>query len=324
VSNRKLTVEEILPLILSAAGALGVLPFAVIRFMQGEFAVGLLDVTIVAGFSFLGYFVYRTRHVRVASVLIAFICLAGVLSTVYLNGPGQVYWAYPAMLVAFYLLRVREAIVVCLLTTAALVPPLVPVMDPLTLATVVVTLIVTNAIAYAFATISRDQRDKLMALATRDALTGAGNRWALQRKLAEIIAAQARYNLPASMLLIDLDHFKQINDAYGHAMGDRILVNLTEIINLRIRVTDSLYRIGGEEFVVVIEGQDLQKANHLAEQLRTLVEANELAPNRPVTISLGVAELGNGESAADWLRRADEALYRAKRAGRNLTSVAYA
>lgn len=324
MNNRKLSVEEILPLILSAAGALGVLPFAVMRLMHGEIAVGVLDVVIVAGFACLGYFVYRTRHVRIASVLIAFICLAGMLSTVYLNGPGQVFWAYPAMMAAFYLLRVREAIVVCLLATAALVPALLPQMDGFMLATVVITLVVTNAFAYAFATISRNQRDKLMALASKDALTGAGNRWALQRKLSDIIAAHARNSLPASILLIDLDHFKQINDAHGHAMGDQILINLTEIINLRIRVTDGLYRIGGEEFVVVVEGQDLQKANHLAEQLRTLVEANELAPNSPVTISLGVAELGHGESAADWLRRADEALYRAKRAGRNLTSVAYA
>jgi diguanylate cyclase (GGDEF)-like protein len=124
-------------------------------------------------------------------------------------------------------------------------------------------------------------------------------------------------------LLIDLDHFKQVNDAFGHAVGDQILVNLTEVVNLRIRVTDSLYRIGGEEFVVVVEGQGLEKAQHLAEQLRTLVEANELGPQHSVTISLGVAELGKDETADNWLRRADDALYCAKRAGRNATSVAH-
>jgi diguanylate cyclase (GGDEF)-like protein len=324
VNDKNLSVEEILPLILSAAGALGVLPFAVMRFMNGETAMGLLDVAIVAGFAYLGYFVYRTRHVRLASVLIACIGLSGMLATVYLNGQSQVFWSYPAMMAAFYLLRVREAVVACLTATIALVPPLLSQISPFALATIIVTLLVTNAFAYAFATISRNQRDRLMALATKDALTGAGNRWALQQKLAEIIAARPRNNLAASLLLIDLDHFKLVNDAYGHAAGDQILVNLTEIINLRIRVTDGLYRIGGEEFVVVVEGQDLQKANHLAEQLRTLVEVNELAPQHPVTISLGVAELRHGESAEDWLRRADEALYRAKRAGRNAISVDYA
>ncbi|HZD52931.1 MAG TPA: GGDEF domain-containing protein, partial [Woeseiaceae bacterium] len=84
----------------------------------------------------------------------------------------------------------------------------------------------------------------------------------------------------------------------------------------------SLYRIGGEEFVVILEGQKKDQARRLAEQLRTLVEANELAPGGAVTISLGVAELCSGESPAQWLRRADVALYESKRAGRNQTSLA--
>ena len=323
MNKKKLSVEEILPLMLSGAGALGVVPFAVMRFMNGEIALGILDSLIVSGFSILGFYVYLSGRVRIASVLITFICLGGVLSTIYIKGPAQVYWVYPAMMASFYLLKVREAIVVCLLVTVCLIPPLATALDTFSLATIVITLLVTNAFAYAFATISRHQRDQLMKLATKDALTGAGNRWALQRKLGEIIAARARSNEPSSMLLIDLDHFKRVNDAFGHAVGDQILVNLTEIINLRIRVTDSLYRIGGEEFVVVVEGQNLEKANHLAEQLRTLVEANELGPNHSVTISLGVAELGSDESAENWLRRADDALYRAKRAGRNATSIAY-
>ncbi|MEX2495440.1 MAG: GGDEF domain-containing protein, partial [Woeseia sp.] len=89
-----------------------------------------------------------------------------------------------------------------------------------------------------------------------------------------------------------------------------------------IRVTDTLYRIGGEEFVVVIEGQTKDKARRMAEQLRTLVEEHVLAPGRSVTISLGVAELAQGESPDDWLRRADLALYESKRCGRNQTSLA--
>ena len=112
-----------------------------------------------------------------------------------------------------------------------------------------------------------------------------------------------------------------IRDRYGHAVGDQILKSITEIINLRIRVTDSLYRIGGEEFVVLLVGANLESAVHLAEQLRLLVDANELVPDQAVTISLGVAEIKDGETGNDWLHRADEALYQAKDAGRNSTSV---
>ncbi|MDZ7769428.1 MAG: GGDEF domain-containing protein [Woeseiaceae bacterium] len=96
-----------------------------------------------------------------------------------------------------------------------------------------------------------------------------------------------------------------------------MLVQITEILRLRIRVTDSLYRIGGEEFVIVLEGQSIDRASKLAEPaIAPFVEANELIPNRDVTISLGVAELKSAESLDDWLRRADDALYAAKRAGR--------
>jgi diguanylate cyclase (GGDEF)-like protein len=190
------------------------------------------------------------------------------------------------------------------------------------LMTTFVTLIATSVFAYAFAFLSRGQRDQLLQLARKDPLTGAGNRRALDEKLAEVCAAQARSSTPSSLVLIDIDNFKEINDEFGHAVGDQILVRLTEIIELRIRVTDSLYRIGGEEFVVVIEGQTKDKARRMAEQLRTLVEANELAPEGSVTISLGVAELSLGESPVDWLRRADLALYESKRCGRNQTSLA--
>jgi diguanylate cyclase len=260
--------------------------------------------------------------VRFASVAIAILCVVGVTTTVYIRGEAQIFWAYPALLAVFYLVKPGEAVVIATATIIALVPVLVPVMETIQLTTVFVTLIATCAFAYAFAYLTRGQRDQLLVLARKDPLTGVGNRRALDEKLNEVCAAQSRVNVPSSLIILDIDNFKEFNDEFGHAAGDQILVRLTEIIDLRIRVTDSLYRIGGEEFVVVLEGQHKEKARRLAEQLRTLVEANELAPSGCVTISLGVAELAAGESPAQWLKRADVALYESKRAGRNQTSLA--
>ena len=127
---------------------------------------------------------------------------------------------------------------------------------------------------------------------------------------------------PASMLVIDLDHFKSINDSHGHAVGDDILVRLTDLMRKRIRSTDHLFRVGGEEFVIVTEGDTLEMAGRLGELLRELVADSELADGCSVTISVGVAELGDGEMANDWFRRADDALYRAKSEGRNRTCLA--
>lgn len=318
---RRKRVETFLPLILSAAGALGVLPFTILRFIQGNWVAAVVDAVIVLGFIALGSYVYRTHRVRGASIAISVLCIAGVMTTVYVNGAQQVYWAFPALMAVFYLVRPREAIVGAIITVVAILPVLLPGTESHETTTILITIVVTTAFAFAFSLITNRQREQLMQLATKDPLTGVGNRRGLDAKLTDVINAFNRSAIPASLVLIDLDHFKAVNDAYGHAVGDQILKSVTEIINLRIRVTDSLYRIGGEEFVVILEGADLHRAAHLAEQLRTLVDANELVPDQAVTISLGVAELKPGESPNDWLHRADEALYRAKDAGRNSTSL---
>ncbi|MGB5353588.1 MAG: GGDEF domain-containing protein, partial [Woeseia sp.] len=262
--------------------------------------------------------------VRFASISITTLCLVGYLATLYLIGPKQLFWGYPALVVAYYLLKPEEAVAATGVTLLAMVPILSTQVDVFAIATVTITMIMTSVFAYAFAALTRSQRQQLMDLATCDPLTGAGNRRALTQKMAEVIANRDRTSSPASLIILDLDHFKAINDDFGHGVGDQILTRLAEIINLRIRVTDSLYRIGGEEFVIVVDGQNIDRATRLAEQLRTLVEANELAPEREVTISLGVAELQSGETGENWLRRADDALYDAKRGGRNMTRVAHA
>lgn len=316
------SVDRFLPLALSGAGALGILPFAVARFIHGELLAGFIDVAIIVGLLAMGTMVYHTHRVRFVSLALSVICISGVLATVYMSGPQQIYWAYPALMAVFYLVKPAEGIIFALAMVAALVPRLLPEDDGFQSATMLITIVVMSAFAFAFSIITNRQRELLIQLATKDPLTGAGNRRALENKMTDVIASHRRSRVSASLIILDLDHFKAVNDKHGHAKGDEILVRITEIVNMRIRVTDSLYRIGGEEFVVVVEDQGREGASHLAEQLRTLVDANELVPDHAVTISLGVAELRYKETGNDWLRRADEALYQAKHEGRNTTSVA--
>ena len=96
-----------------------------------------------------------------------------------------------------------------------------------------------------------EQSEQLSLLIRKDPLTGVGNRRALEEKLDEYTASQQRTKIVASLIMIDLDHFKNINDVYGHIVGDQVLIKLTEIINSRIRISDNLYRFGGEEFVII-------------------------------------------------------------------------
>ena len=101
--NTKPSVEEYLPLMLSVAGALGVLPFAIFRFNSGDWIAGILDSTIVAGLAALAYYLYITHRTRVASICMAVLCVAGMLATVYLRGPGQIYWVFPTLVATWRL-----------------------------------------------------------------------------------------------------------------------------------------------------------------------------------------------------------------------------
>lgn len=322
VKTSKPAVEETLPLMLGIVGAAGVFPFAIIRFLNGEYLIALLDSGLVLGLAGLSWFLYKTHNARVASVSLALLAVAGLLLTNYMKGETQVYWVYPVLVGVFFLMERREALLVSLIAVAGMAPTMIGKFDSFELVSLLITISVTCALAYAFATITRGQRDELMHLATKDPLTGVGNRRALQHKLEEAIAARRRNDNDCSMLMLDLDHFKQVNDVHGHAKGDEILIRLTELVGMRIRVTDSIYRIGGEEFVIVAENLNLENAARLAEQLRTIVEAHDLAPSSSVTISLGVAQHLKDETAEEWMSRADNALYMAKHSGRNRISRA--
>jgi diguanylate cyclase (GGDEF)-like protein len=117
--------------------------------------------------------------------------------------------------------------------------------------------------------------------------------------------------------MIDLDHFKQVNDTLGHEVGDRVLVEITRRMGQRLRTTDMLARWGGEEFVILLRfcGQD--DARKIAESLRLVVADTPIDPAGQVTISLGVAQLREDDDLTSWLGRADRALYEAKQSGRN-------
>ena len=156
---------------------------------------------------------------------------------------------------------------------------------------------------------------------TVDGLTGAYNNRYLMEALGREVARSARYGRELSLVLFDIDRFKEINDAYGHLGGDAILSAVCHAIAREIREEDVLARYGGEEFAVLLPETDLEHARLVAEKLRGIVAAAELVVGDarvPVTVSLGVASLVPGtDDAEELVRRADEALYEAKHAGRN-------
>jgi diguanylate cyclase (GGDEF)-like protein len=161
----------------------------------------------------------------------------------------------------------------------------------------------------------QDEKERYQKLSTLDALTKVLNRHGIE----QFVERLQTVNLPTSVIIIDLDHFKRVNDQRGHHIGDRVLETVGEILRGHTRNTDGLGRWGGEEFILVCPGASLEKAADLAEKLRRRILGTTFIPEDPlsVTASFGVAITRNGQSFEDTFRQADEALYLAKGRGRN-------
>ncbi len=159
--------------------------------------------------------------------------------------------------------------------------------------------------------------DELEQAASTDRLTGAWNRRRFEEAVLPEIALAHRRRDPLSLLMFDLDHFKRVNDTFGHSTGDAVLASTAQTVRLHLRLSDALIRWGGEEFLVMAPATRLEGAMGLAEKLRAALAAIEFPNVGQVTMSLGVSEYALGETLEAWIERTDQALYRAKTEGRN-------
>lgn len=161
--------------------------------------------------------------------------------------------------------------------------------------------------------------------ALRDPLTETGNRIAMDQALQREIEMARRHLHPLSLLMLDIDHFKRINDSHGHAVGDKVLKAVAAAIKQQLRNVDMVFRYGGEEFLILLSNTGREAASMVGERLRQAAQGQDYWADEvriELTVSLGCATLLTAESAESLLRRADSALYVAKREGRNRLAMA--
>jgi diguanylate cyclase (GGDEF)-like protein len=170
--------------------------------------------------------------------------------------------------------------------------------------------------------------EKLQKLAVTDGLTKLYNSRSFYSQLETEVDRFNRYKHPLSLLLLDLDHFKDYNDTYGHLEGDKILVHFSQIIKSCLRANDTAYRYGGEEFTVILPETGGEEAGTVAQRIRAALEAERFSPVNgkkvKITISIGVTEYQPREELSTFIQRADRAMYRSKQKGRNMVSMLYA
>lgn len=300
----------------------GIGPFAAYRFVHGEFVAGIVDVLIVFCIASGLLHVWRGGDLARASLLIVVATTLGCVVIGRLIGLSGALWSFAAILANFLLVsRVRA-----LVASTALIALLV--MDGSAFGSTVersmyfAASAVTCVFAYVFAHQTHMQRMQLETQASRDPLTGVANRRAMEIELHIATEAFRRHRMPVGIAVMDLDHFKRINDDAGHEAGDHVLVEFARLVQSRCRAGDRLFRYGGEEFVLLLPGTGPDDLRRVVDDLRREVAMQLRSGDRPVTVSIGGAVLEHGEDRHAWLARADAAMYEAKRLGRNRVVVA--
>ena len=300
----------------------GVTPYAVYRLHEGNWAVGLTDTFLVVGTSIAVVYAWRTGNtVRPGQFLSVMYSLAGFLVTIKL-GINGLFWLYCLVLFNFFVVPPLQSVLATLITLVATcvygwLRPGDVFESHYQMMSFVVTYLLASLFAFVFAYRSRFQRRQLALLATLDPLTGIGNRRTMDDELDIAIADSQRYGMSFGLLVLDLDHFKSVNDRFGHSVGDRVLIDFVRVLKNACRASDRVFRLGGEEFVLVVPKVDRQGLAGAALHIQQSVEHHLRSPGGAVTVSIGGCVLEGHENRDEWLREADVCLYEAKDAGRN-------
>lgn len=303
-------------------GILGVSPFIVFRALEGNYLVAVADSIMVLATMGTIIFAWKTHDTSLAGLVLVGIFFVVSLVVAPSLGVSGVFWVYPLILINFFLATPRIAMIATLALLAtlsghALLFPGVMFEDNRQLTSFLVTSVMTGTLTYIFSSRTRSQHEKLQSLAIQDPLTGARNRRAMNDDLQLVGARLKRHQLPQALLVMDLDHFKRINDTYGHPSGDQVLIDFVALVKRGARSSDMLYRFGGEEFLLLLPDTDLPGLRQAAHNLQQRVRQQLAGPGGSVTVSIGGAMLRPEEDWSNWLKRADACLYRAKDSGRD-------
>ena len=295
-----------------------VIPLAINHLYQERYELGFGTFLIVALFlingwqSWHGY--YRPRLIFWTIVPVISIFLAYAIPK---QGIIIALWCYPSLVVFYFMLKERQAWSANILLLVLVLPGAWEVLDPSIYFRFVITLLGVSAFSASFVRVIKNQQSMLEKQAVTDPLTGTFNRALLQSKMEKMIQQSNRSDSPMSIVMLDIDNFKMINDSFGHDCGDTVLKGVGDYLNSRIRATDEVYRYGGEEFLLLLFNTNSDQSIQVAEEICDELPKLSLIPDHQLSASFGVSSYKAGENQDSWLKRCDDNLYKAKTTGKN-------
>lgn len=298
-------------------------PFAVSHFVHQRTLLGVITLCMIGVLGFNAWYLRRPPAQRLLAprLVIAALGIAVDLYLLATQGMSGLLWGYPTVLWLYATLPERPARIANLVLLAGSLPLIWVLTPPEVALRAVVTLIGVSVFTFVLVHVISRQQEGLQRQLRHDPLTGLLNRHTLGDVIRQALARTARDGVPMALLAIDLDHFKGVNDDFGHAGGDEVLRGLGALLRERLRATDIAFRLGGEEFLVLLHDTDAQHARQVADSLLSEIRNAPLLDARPVTASIGLAPLGDERDTDAWIAHADQALYRAKRGGRDRVEV---
>lgn len=298
------------------------LPFAMLSLLQGQIlaSIGTTGIVILLGCNAL--LVYRGQCHQLLTLFV--LVPAGMLFMITVFRYDSIIaslWCFPAIIGCYCMLSARRAWLANATILAFALPMVATSLPWVYSARVGATLLAVSLFSAILVHVIDTLNKRLNYQLVHDPLTGLFNRVTLQDTLEESISIYQANETAASLLAIDIDHFKRINDGFGHDVGDQALVTLAGIIDNELRLKDIAFRTGGEEFLVLLKECHEKEANIIAERLRERIERAFVIPCHQITISVGVAQLQANENWTQWMKRADSHLLESKRLGRNRVTL---
>jgi diguanylate cyclase (GGDEF)-like protein len=292
--------------------------FCVIQLVNQQYAYSIVIALHCCTQIGLALYVLKTSKVTIAGFILSLHMVVGTTTMVYQMGPELVYWAYPGFASIYLMTKPKLALSLTItgyLILGYLLWNSIPLIE---FTRIMISLGLTLAMGGMVLERKRRNTSTLTKLAHIDALTSVGNRRALDNKLAQVINSYDA-TTAVCIMLIDLDHFKNINDIYGHPEGDQVLKKFTALLARLLSASNQLYRYGGEEFVVLTNG-DIDLSMHMAEKIRSTVSKTSFN-SKTIKVSIGLTILRDSDTPLSVIERADNALLTAKKQGRNQVYV---
>ncbi|HKL49848.1 MAG TPA: GGDEF domain-containing protein [Wenzhouxiangellaceae bacterium] len=291
--------------------------FVIYRYMFGYYFGGTVNLMIVCSMLLVLAYTVRSGRTRRAGRFFVVVTVVACIASTAMFGRTGILWGYVVLWMNYLLTDRRFALASNLVLMTVLIIETSLFQSILEGVTYIVTALLVTTFGYIFAERLARYQQQLEMLALQDPLTFAGNRRMMRRDLNAAVSNWRRSGKHYTLVLLDLDHFKRINDKFGHEVGDRALREFADLVREHIRAGDGFYRFGGEEFVLLLPDQGNEVALETTESLHRRISGRLNYFGEVLRFSAGVAVLHSDEDWPEWLTRADAAMYRAKHAGRD-------